>query len=71
MEMPPSAVIHAVAEEGSAEEMRDLIERKADVNAKDADEETPLHIAARKGKEEVARVLTSVFFKIQTSAGDF
>lgn len=47
----------AVKENKSSEEIRGLLEKGADVNAKDKDGYTPLHMAAANGNTETAEVL--------------
>jgi ankyrin repeat protein len=45
------------AEEGDVQEVRSLIEEGADVNARDEDDFTPLHVAAEYGHTDVAALL--------------
>jgi Ankyrin repeats (3 copies) len=42
---------------GGGDEIRFLIDQKADINAQDAKGDTPLHFAARLQKENIARIL--------------
>ena len=42
---------------GSVEKVRGLLDKNADVNARDEDNKTPLHWAIQKGHEAVARLL--------------
>ena len=56
--------VHAAAEDllvaakaGDLAAVRQILERGADVNARDVNKETPLHDAAARGKTEVAALL--------------
>jgi ankyrin repeat protein len=49
--------LHAAAEEGNVNTLKSLLEREVDINARDADNDTPLHIAAFKGNVDVVRLL--------------
>jgi len=49
--------LHKAAARGDLERVRELIKRRADVNARDKDGRTPLHHAAYNGRLEVARLL--------------
>ncbi|MGI9337633.1 MAG: ankyrin repeat domain-containing protein [Gammaproteobacteria bacterium] len=51
--------LHEAAESGNIAELKRLIARRADVNAKGAYGMTPLHYAARDGKTETALVLVN------------
>ena len=49
--------LHVAAEEGDMDKVKSLLERGVDVNARDANEQTPLHVAAVKGNVDVVRLL--------------
>jgi len=53
----PMIELHLAAVSGDLEEVRELLEKGADVNAKDEEGRTPLHWAAGNGYVEVARLL--------------
>lgn len=49
--------LHQAAADGDIEQVKQLISKGADVNAKDEEEKTPLHYAAEAGKMEVVKLL--------------
>ena len=49
--------LHATAEEGNIDNLKSLLERGMDINARDASFQTPLHKAAAKGNVDVVRLL--------------
>jgi ankyrin repeat protein len=49
--------LHAAAEEGNIDTLKSLFERRMDINARDANNQTPLDRAAAKGKVDVVRLL--------------
>ena len=49
--------LHAAAEEGNIDTLRSLLERGADINARDATNQIPLHRAAAKGHVDVVLLL--------------
>lgn len=58
LEMPAAGDIHQGAAEGNVQMVADLLkENPALVNSLDADGDTPLHIAARKGHKELTLLL--------------
>ena len=49
--------LHRTASRGDIEQVRKLIARRANVNAKDGSDETPLHEAAIRGHKDVVELL--------------
>jgi len=49
--------LHAAAEEGNIDTLKSLLERGADINARDASKQTPIDGAAVKGHVDVVRLL--------------
>lgn len=54
---PPATLLHFAAESGNAEIARALIKMGAEVDARDGEEDTPLHLALRNEREKVALIL--------------
>jgi ankyrin repeat protein len=52
-----SSSLHQAAADGDIEQVKLLISKGADVNAKDGEEKTPLHHAAKAGKMEIVQML--------------
>jgi len=52
-----AAAIHEAVRNGETETVKRLIENGADVNARDYQHETPLHIASGRGNTEIAQLL--------------
>jgi ankyrin repeat protein len=52
--------LHLAADSGNPEVLRSLIERGADPDAQNKDQETPLFLASRKGRLEAARLLSEL-----------
>ncbi|GMG09336.1 ankyrin repeat-containing domain protein [Aspergillus flavus] len=48
--------LHHAAANGNASTVRELLEQELNVNARDCDGQTPLHLAARNGHQEVVKV---------------
>ena len=53
----PTESLHQVVASGDIDQIKSLISKGADVNAKDRSDRTPLHYAARWGHKDVAELL--------------
>ena len=53
----PAKLLHQVVASGDIDQIKSLISKGADVNAKDRSDRTPLHYAARWGHKDVAELL--------------
>ncbi|KAL2801902.1 ankyrin repeat-containing domain protein [Aspergillus granulosus] len=51
--------LHHAAANGNASTVRELLEQELNINVRDCDGQTPLHLAARNGHQEVVKVLLS------------
>jgi ankyrin repeat protein/beta-lactamase regulating signal transducer with metallopeptidase domain len=56
-QVKPTKSLHQAAADGDIEQVKSLISKGADVNAKDEDGQVPLHLAARHGNKAVVELL--------------
>ncbi len=54
---PPSDRLHRAVSEGDAASVRVELDKGVDLNRKNPDKLTPLHLAARQGHLEISRLL--------------
>jgi ankyrin repeat protein len=69
-EANPTKSLHQAAKDGDLEQVKSLIDKGADINAKDEKGQTPLHFAARHGYREVAKLLIAQGADVNASMTD-
>lgn len=70
LEGKPTKSLHQAVADGNIEQVKSLIAKGADVNAKDERGQTPLHFAARRGHEEIVRLLIAEGADVNVSMED-
>jgi ankyrin repeat protein/beta-lactamase regulating signal transducer with metallopeptidase domain len=58
-EIAPKISLHRIVTKGDIEQVKSLIEKGADVNAKDDNGQTPLHLAAQSGYRDMVKLLVT------------